>query len=267
MRMFKILPFIKRDLKTFASYPVSMIFSSLSDFLTLFIFYFLSKAITVGESILAYAPDYFSFVIIGIAFSSAVSTGLNTISASVRTEQSRGTFEMLLSGRITTVELLAGFLTFDTIFEIVRIIVILTLAAFFFGLKLDLSHCWVSAVFLIFTFLSFLSFGIISAGVIIITKRGDPVSFFINQANILFSGVYFPYENLPSWLRPISYLFPTTYALKGIRMNLLMGAPIGEVYRELLILVGLTLVMLPLSIAFFQAALNRSRRWGTLSTY
>lgn len=267
MRINKVMPFLKRDAKSFVSYPVSMLFSFFSIILTLFIFYFLSGAITVGDSISRYATDYFSFVIIGIAFSSAVSTGLSSITSSVRTEQNRGTFEMLLTGRITIPELLAGFITFNTVFEVMRIVLTLVLAVFFFSLKLDLTHWWVSVVFLLFTFLSFLSFGIFSAGIIIITKRGDPVAFVINQATILFSGVYFPYENLPDWIRPISYLFPTTYALKGIRMNLLLGAGIGEVYRELCVLVFLSVVLLPLSVLFFRGALRKSRRWGTLSAY
>ncbi len=267
MRITKVIPFIKRDFKIFISYPISMLFSLLSIFITLFIFYFLSKVISVGEVMVKYSSDYFSFVIIGIAFSSAVSTGLNTIVSSLRNEQMKGTFEMLLTGRLSTDELLLGFLSFNTLFEVVRLILTLLFAILFFDLKLQFRYSYISVIFLIFTFLTFLSFGIISAGIILITKRGNPLAFLINQSMVLFSGVYFPYEILPKWLRVFSYMFPTTYALKGIRLNLLKGYGFSMVYKELIIMIILSLILFPLSILFFKYALKKGKKWGTITTY
>ena len=53
--------------------------------------------------------------------------------------------------------------------------------------------------------------GLVSAGVVLIAKQGDPVALTIGLLTGLLSGVYYPPEVLPGWLRVISYLLATTY--------------------------------------------------------
>ena len=47
------------------------------------------------------------------------------------------------------------------------------------------------------------------------TCRSDPI------AAQIFSGVYFPIEVLPGWLRPVSYLIPHTYVIAALRRVLM----------------------------------------------
>ncbi len=263
----KIYSFIKRDFREFISYPLSALFTFLSVFLTLFIFFYLSRVISPGSSILKYSGDYFSFVIIGIAFSSAATSGLNTIVSALRNEEMKGTLEILLSGRVKTIDVLTGLMSFNIIFELFRMLFILVLSAVFFGLKIHYDKIYVSIIFLLLTFFTFLSLGIISGGIILITKKGNPLSFLVNQANLLFSGVYFPYEILPLWLKVFSFAFPTTYALKAIRLNLLQGYGFDRLYGELFILIGFAAVLLPASVVFFDQALKLCKKWGSLNTY
>ena len=267
IRWNKIAIFMKRDWKNFVSYPVSMLFSFISIFFTLFIFYFLSQVISVKGSIAKYTDSYFAFVIIGIAFSTAVATGLNSIVSSIRSEQMKGTFEFLTTGDLSSVEFLLGSLSFNMLYEILRIFLTILFAVLFFNLKIYWAKSYISFIFLILTFFVFLSFGIFSAGIIIITKKGNPLSFLINQANVLFSGVYFPYEILPKWLIIFSYIFPTTYALKAIRLNLLKGVGLSQLYHELIIMIVLTVIFLPLSILFFNHSIKKAKEWGILGNY
>ncbi|MCD6578355.1 ABC transporter permease, partial [bacterium] len=63
------------------------------------------------------------------------------------------------------------------------------------------------------------------------------------------------------------YIFPTTYALKAIRLNLLKGVGLSQLYHELIIMIVLTVIFLPLSILFFNHSIKKAKEWGILGNY
>jgi ABC-2 type transport system permease protein len=115
--------------------------------------------------------------------------------------------------------------------------------------------------------IAFASIGIIAASVIMVIKRGDPVTTLIAAVSALVGGVYYPVEVLPPWLQIFSYLVPITYALRVMRYSLLVGASAGDVAVDLLVLVGFCLLFFPLSLLMFRKAVDVARRDGSLAQY
>ncbi|MBZ5662647.1 MAG: ABC transporter permease [Acidobacteriia bacterium] len=66
------------------------------------------------------------------------------------------------------------------------------------------------------------------------------------------SGAIYPIEGFPVWLRWISYIDPFTYAVHGLKALLLKDAGFQAIYSDVLILIGFSVVLVGLSVAFFR---------------
>jgi ABC-2 type transport system permease protein len=109
--------------------------------------------------------------------------------------------------------------------------------------------------------------GLMSAGIIIMTKVGDPISWAFTSLTSLFSGVLFPVEYLPPALQPISAVLPTTYALHALRMALVANADFAAIAPQLGLLFLMTLITVPLGFAVLRLGYNRARISGSLAHY
>jgi len=71
----------------------------------------------------------------------------------------------------------------------------------------------------------------------------------------LLSGIFWPLEAMPSWLRPFSYALPPTYAAQGLRSIMIRGWGIDRVWPQLLAIV----VFLAFFLALASLSLRRRR--------
>ena len=65
------------------------------------------------------------------------------------------------------------------------------------------------------------------------------------------SGALFPLENLPVWIRYISYIDPLTYGVDGLR-GVLIGISSFSVLFNFAVLIGFSAVMIFLGAYFFE---------------
>lgn len=102
--------------------------------------------------------------------------------------------------------------------------------------------------------------GFISAGIVI---RWGPklqtVVWTLPGILLPFSAVFFPLALLPTFLRPISYLIPTTYVFESMRSLLTTGT---VDLRYLGISLILNLIYLSLALVWFAASFKQSLRLG-----
>jgi len=100
-----------------------------------------------------------------------------------------------------------------------------------------------------------------------VLKRGDPFSWAFGSASAFLGGTYFPITVLPAWLQGFARLLPIFYGLSAMRMAMLEGATLAEVSTEVLVLAAFAVVVLPLSIVAFRAAVRVAKTDGTLGAY
>ncbi len=160
--MRKALAFIYKDFISATSYKFAFIAQWFAIFFGALTFYFLSKLF--GSAVLPYLKpyggDYFSFVLIGIAFASYLQVSLNSFSNVIREAQVLGTLEALLvtQTEIPTIVISASLYSF--VMTSVRVIVYLLLGAIFFGLDIGDANFIGALVILLLTIVSFSSLGI-----------------------------------------------------------------------------------------------------------
>ncbi len=56
-------------------------------------------------------------------------------------------------------------------------------------------------------------------------ERGAQMTFVLQSALLLVSGVYYSIEVLPEWMQVLARLSPATYVLEGMRAGLIEGRP------------------------------------------
>jgi ABC-2 type transport system permease protein len=74
-------------------------------------------------------------------------------------------------------------------------------------------------------------------------------------------------EVLPGWLQILARLFPLTYSLEAMRRALLAGAGLPGLGREIAVLSGFAIALLPLSLLAFRQAVRQAKRDGSLTQF
>lgn len=265
----KPLAFVWRDFINETSYKFAFFMQFFGIFISTLTFFFLSKLLgDVGVSYLKpYGGNYFSFVLIGIAFYSYLGVSMRSLSESIREGQMLGTLESLLVTQTEIPTIILSSSLYSFIWASFRVAVYLMLGAFVFDVDMGNANLIGALLILILTIISFSSFGIMSASIIMIMKRGDPISWIFTGISGLLGGLYYPISVLPDWLRNISYLLPVTYSLEGMRLALLKGYTLSELMPNIVALVIFSIIMLPLGILIFGYAVKRAKIDGTLTQY
>ncbi|MBJ6369815.1 ABC transporter permease [Snuella sedimenti] len=269
MKLYKLSYFIKRDFAIFLSYKMALITSTLGTVFPLLTYFFISKLVpSQGQKGLSeIGGDYFSFVLIGTAFTTYFMMAIQEFSATTRRDQMAGCLEALLSSQTDTKTIIFMSAIFKFIHNGTVLIFMFIVATLFLGF--DLSNINIPSAFLTFilSIFVFISLGIFSAGGTILFKRGEPFSIVFGTMSSLLGGAIFPVAILPDYLQTISYLVPIKYSLDALRLSILRGYPIEMLSNQLITLLCIALVLFPLSLIFFEWAVEKGKRLGTLMQY
>ena len=258
--------FLRRGIVTYLSYRAKLSLGLASLLLSVVTFSFVGKVVArAGPGFVEhYGTDYASFVVLGVAVHSVASGGLGCFRAALRREQLQGTLELLLTSALP--EPLLVLLSGLGEFAIVAVggVMFLAAAKGIFGVSLDVAPAAIPAVALYGLFMSGL--GMASAGAILITKEGEPVSWFFGALSGLLGGVYFPVDVLPPWLSRISRILPTAHALSLVRPGALEeSAPAAG--HALALLAVSAAASVAFGVLALRWCLRRARRSGTLGQY
>lgn len=263
------LAFLKRDLRSEVSYRLSFLLQFFSIFFSSMVFYFVAQLLgqAAAPYLEPYGGDYFSFVLIGIAFSGYLSVGLSSFSGSLRTAQTTGTLEAMLTSPASVSTIIVCSSLWSYLMTTFRVLVYLGMGAAFLGMNLKGGNYPVALLVLVLTVTSLSSLGILAASFIMVLKRGDPVTWLFRSLSRLLGGVYYPITVLPTPLQFLAYLLPITHSLHAMRLALLRGAPLSALAPQLLALTLFSLLFLPLSLVTFRYAVRRARVDGSLTHY
>ncbi len=267
--MYKAWQFVKRGLLIQLSYRTAFALGIASLFIGALQFAYMALFLKEGNAfpaIARYGGDILAFLITGTLFMSFVSVSLNSFQNAIRSEQQMGTLEFLLLSdtSLSLILLYSGLWNF--VWTLLHASIIFAIVVLGFGVPLQANMGAVLLTLgLAITCLS--GIGLISAGIIMVTKVGDPITWAFSTLSSFLSGVIFPVEILPDWLQKISAILPPTYALSALRRSLLVGANLSDMQQELLVLALVALVTTPLGLLTFRWGFNRARRDGTLVSY
>ncbi|WP_088368954.1 MULTISPECIES: ABC transporter permease [unclassified Thermosipho (in: thermotogales)] len=265
----KLFGFIKRDVIIWFSYRTQFILGFLSGFVGIIQFGLIGKFIAGGNYfplIEKYGGDILAYFITGSVFMSYTNLALSTFKASIQREQRMGTLEYFLLSDTPFWQLFAFNFLSGFLFTTFNILFIFFALVWLFSVKIN-PNIFASFLVLLVVMLPLIGIGLISAAIILITKRGDPVGWIYFTLTGLFSGIYYPVEIMPKFIRGISYLLPSTYGMDLLRKTLLKGYNVVQIRTGFLVMVIMGLVLIPFGVWLFKLSFNKARKEGTLAWY
>lgn len=260
-----VFAFARRDSRTSASYRAALVFDVALTAITLVIYFYISKLFgRPARGTLGGAPDYFSFVAVGVSAAVIVQAGAVGLAASLRQEQYTGTLEALSVKPVTTTEMAFGLAVYPFLFSMARSAVYITIAAGLLGADFSNIDPLGFAIGIALTGLALMSVGIAMGAFIFVVKRGEAVGAVLVSMLVLLGGAYFPISIFPAGIEAIGRFVPTRFAFDGIRAAVFRGEGWAE---PLLKLLAFGAVSLPIAVFLFDQALKLAKRRGTLAQY
>lgn len=259
--------FFWRDLAIARTYRAPFVFEAGEALFGAAMFYYVARFVDSPElaRALPQGGGYFAFALVGFAFFDYLSVALDSFDRSIEEARMNGTLEPLLVTQTSLPVMLAGSALYPFVATTIRVAIYIGWGAVLFGFPLGAANWGAVFIVLAVTVLAFSGLGILSAGYLILFKRGNPGKWFLLGVSSVVSGMLFPVAILPSWLQFVARLNPVTYALEAMRAALLGGAGIIALARPLFVLLLFAAVLLPVSMAIFGWALQRTKSTGTLT--
>jgi ABC-2 type transport system permease protein len=190
--------------------------------------------------------QFIDFVVPGImGFIVYLLTTLLTLLAFVG-ERTSGTLERLLSTPLRESEMVGGYAIAFGIIGTIQAAFLLLVAILVFKITV------IGDVFLAFIVVALLAIVSQALGILLSNlakTEGQAVQFvpFIILPVFLLSGVFWPIQAIPVWLRPLSYLVPPTYAVDACRAVLLKGWGFTKIWPDILALILFAVLFLLLA--------------------
>ncbi len=202
----------------------------------------------VAVSELAYGQDarFIDFFAPGVMGLAAMMVTFMLSIISFVHERTAATLDRLLSTPVTEGEIVAGYALAFGFVGLIQSIVIISAAVLLFQIVVEGSVLLALGVVFVF------GVGTQGLGFLLSSlakNEFQAIQFFpiILFPSILLSGVFWPIEAVPELIRPISNFIPLTYAVDGLRSVMIRGWGPGQIWVDLVVLVGFAIAMLALS--------------------
>jgi ABC-2 type transport system permease protein len=177
-------------------------------------------------------------------------------SISIVREKEMGTMEILLVSPLKPFQIIIGKVVSYIVLAFINAVTILLLGNFVFGVPIQGSVILLLLECILYIILA-LSLGILISSITDNQQVAMMISgFALMMPVILLSGFIFPIENMPMILQWFCQLMPAKWFIIIIKSIMLKGVGIGYVWKETLILIGMTILFLSISLKKFKIRLD-----------
>ena len=176
-------------------------------------------------------------------------------SVSIVREKERGTMEVLLVSPVRPLMIIVAKVIPYLLLALVILAVILLMSATVLDVPLQGGLGWILVVSLIYILLA-LSLGLLISNI----AQTQFVALLVSAMvlllpTVMLSGMLFPVESMPTVLQWISAVIPPRYYIQAMRKLMIMGVGISEVWHEVVALIGMTALLLVVSLKKFKTRL------------
>lgn len=265
----KYWAFLKKEFLIESSYKLAFIYNVFGVGISVLGYFFIDKLF--GQRMVSHLQEfgvnYFSYVLLSMAFFSYAGVGLGSFSSRIQSEQVQGTLEAIILTPTKISTILFSMALWNFCIATLDMAIYIILGIFLFKINFTNVNLLSTLVIFLLTLASFSGLGILSASFILIFKRGNPLGWVISGLEGLIGGVYFPITVLPAWLQVLAKFFPITYAIRAIELAVYRGYNIIQLRKEIIFLLFSTFLLLPFSLSAFKHSLKKARMDGSLAQY
>ena len=263
MNLKRIWGFLVRDLQDWLSYKYEVFFWLVNTFVGAITYSFLGTNVGLEspEIIDKYGGSFLAFLLVGMSYNYLIYASLDAPRDAINPWNLM--WNMLIPASLY--EVVVGSVCFRYLVGVFQFVMYLSIAsAFGVVFNVNLLSTFVAVALGVAVMWGL---GMIGAGVQIITKRWDPVTWFFTMLSSLLSGVWFPYELLPATLQTVSKIIPQRYILEMLRSAMLRAEPITALWDSLIPLLISALGFLLIGALVYSKSIKYAKEHGTVGEY
>jgi ABC-2 type transport system permease protein len=266
--VYQMLAFLRRDWRLARSSTLGFAWQAVAIIFATPTLYYLGRLVRPGApSLAAYGGDYFTFAVLGIAFSGFFASVMGACAAAVRQEQVGGTLDVLLTVPASLPALAAGASLWPALLAAAQSLLYVGLGVTMF--HVDLAHVNILGVAVIIGLTTIVAgaLGLLAVAFVLLFRHADPLTGIMVGVGAMLGGVFYPTEILPAQARLVAQFVPLTPALHGLRIAVMRGADLSALASSIAVLLVWCAVAVPASLGAARAALLEAKRSGTASGY
>ncbi len=193
---------------------------------------------------------YIDFLVPAILAMTIMMGAMFSMGEALAGERERGELARLFMTPTSVATVVGGKIISKLTIETARAILLIFAAIVLFGITINGSMV-LTILLLVLSALCFVGFGIMVSARVSTQEDYTQMVMPFTMPMMFVSGVFYPIETMPWIFQKIAYIFPLTYANDALRGVMLKGAGIGDVWLDIAVLAGFTLLFFALGVTRF----------------
>ena len=193
---------------------------------------------------------YIDFLVPAILGMTIMMSCMMGMGSTIAGERETGELARLFMTPTSVATVIGGKIAAKLLIELVRALILIFMAVLLFNVSIKGGFLQTFIV-LVIGALCFVGFGIMLSARTSTQEDYAQISLPFSMPMMFVSGVFYPIETMPWILQKLAYIFPLTYlnnAMRGIRLK---GQTLGDVWLDLVVLLGFTLLFFIIGVKRF----------------
>ena len=193
---------------------------------------------------------YIDFLVPAILGMTLMMSCMIGMGSTIAGERETGELARLFMTPTSVSTVIGGKITAKLLIELIRALILILMAIILFNVSIK-GGILQTFIVLIFGALCFVGFGIMLSSRTQTQEDYIQMSLPLSMPMMFISGVFYPIETMPWILQKLAYIFPLTYLNDAMRAVMLKGQSLGDVWFDLVVLLGYTLIFFIIGVKKF----------------
>jgi ABC-2 type transport system permease protein len=209
-----------------------------------------------AEGVVPGNPSYFNFIAPGIMMLTVMMSVMTGLPVAISQEKEVGTMDGMMVAPINRLSIILGKALGQTARGLIQGFIIMALAILLFGVAIHGNILLVVGLLLLGVF-SFVGLGIVMTSFAKDQETAQMMMMTLMFPMMFLSGVMFPIQQMPWYMQDIAKFLPLTYAADAMRKVMVLGAGVGDIPMDLIILIAFGVVMIAIAVPLFRRMMTR----------
>lgn len=203
------------------------------------------------EGVEAGGLRYIDYLVPGILAMSIMNSGVIGLATAFVSYREKGILRRIKATPFPLKSFITARIISQVVVAVIQSMILILLGMLLFDLRID-GNLLVVILMVTFGAVAFISLGFVVSSFARNSEAAASLSNGVTFPMLFLSGVFFPVDNAPAWLQPITKILPLTYLADGLRDLMVRGGTIQDQWLNILVLMLTCVVGVTLSVRFFR---------------